>query len=68
MENYRRRQQWQYFRIHEDPAFRATYQTGIEMQILDNQKAEDNKKATYLAGSVYDLQAPLHRQDVRPVE
>jgi hypothetical protein len=46
------------FGVHEDPAFHATYETGVEMQVLDNQDAEDNKKPTHLAGSLYDMQAP----------
>lgn len=46
------------FGVHEDPAFAATYDTGIEMQILDDKSAEDNKKATHRAGSLYDMQAP----------
>ncbi|GAA4496015.1 DUF1080 domain-containing protein [Hymenobacter ginsengisoli] len=46
------------FGVHEEPAFQATYDTGIEMQILDNQGAEDNKKASHLAGSLYDMLAP----------
>ena len=45
------------FGVHEDPAFQATYETGVEMQVLDNQGAEDNKKANHLAGSLYDMQA-----------
>ena len=45
------------FGVHEDPALDATYLTGIEMQVLDNQKAEDNKKANHLAGSLYDMKA-----------
>jgi hypothetical protein len=48
------------FGVHEDPAFEATYLTGIEMQILDDQKAEDNKKANHLAGSLYDMAAPAY--------
>jgi hypothetical protein len=46
------------FGVHEDPAFQATYDTGVEMQVLDNKGAEDNKKATHLAGSLYDMLAP----------
>lgn len=46
------------FGVHEDPALHATYETGIEMQVLDNKGAEDNKKANHLAGSLYDMQAP----------
>lgn len=41
--------------VHEDPALGATYLTGIEMQVLDNEKAEDNKKPSHLAGSLYDM-------------
>lgn len=36
----------------------ATYTTGPEIQILDDVKAEDNKKDNHLAGSLYDLVAP----------
>lgn len=43
------------FYVHEDPRYRATYITGPEMQVLDNVKASDNKKANHLAGSLYDL-------------
>ena len=46
--------------VHEDPSFNATYLTGIEMQILDDKNAEDNKKANHLAGSLYDMRAPAH--------
>jgi hypothetical protein len=45
------------FGVHEDPSFDATYVSGIEMQVLDNEKAEDNKKANHLAGSLYDMKA-----------
>ncbi len=50
------------FGVHENPAFKATYDTGVEMQVLDNKNAEDNKKANHLAGSLYDMKAPA--QDV----
>jgi hypothetical protein len=33
----------------------ASYRTGPEYQILDNAKAEDNKKPNHLAGSLYDI-------------
>jgi len=36
----------------------ATFRTGPEYQVLDNQKAEDNKLPSHLAGSLYDLAAP----------
>ncbi|WPU99299.1 DUF1080 domain-containing protein [Mucilaginibacter sp. cycad4] len=46
------------FGVHEDPQFGDTYLTGIEMQVLDNKDASDNKKANHLAGSLYDMKAP----------
>jgi len=48
------------FGVHEDPSFKETYLTGIEMQILDDAKAEDNKLATHRAGALYDMHAPAH--------
>jgi len=36
----------------------ATFRTGPEYQVLDNAKAEDNKKPNHLAASLYDLVAP----------
>lgn len=43
------------FDVHESPKYRATYYTGPEMQVLDNEKASDNKRPDHLAGSLYDL-------------
>jgi hypothetical protein len=43
------------FDIHESPKYLKTYVTGLEMQVLDNKNAEDNKKQSHLAGSLYDL-------------
>jgi hypothetical protein len=43
------------FDIQESPKFGATYQTGPEMQVLDNVDAADNKKENHLAGCLYDL-------------
>jgi hypothetical protein len=48
------------FGVHEDPKFDETYLTGIEMQILDDAKAEDNKLADHRAGSLYDMRAPAY--------
>ena len=48
------------FSVHEDTTYGATYLTGMEMQVLDNIKAEDNKKANHLAGSLYDMIASSH--------
>jgi hypothetical protein len=46
------------FIVHEDKAFENTYFTGPEYQLLDDKKAEDNKKPNHLAGSLYDLVTP----------
>lgn len=43
------------FDVQESPKFSATYQTGPEMQVLDNINAADNKKQNHLAGCLYDL-------------
>ncbi|MES2276487.1 MAG: DUF1080 domain-containing protein [Bacteroidota bacterium] len=43
------------FDIQESPKFGATYQTGPEMQVLDNIDAADNKKENHLAGCLYDM-------------
>lgn len=43
------------FDIKEEPTFRDTYNTGAEMQVLDNIKADDNKKENHLAGLLYDM-------------
>ena len=43
------------FDVHEAPKYHETYLTGPEMQVLDNKNAEDNKKDSHLAGSLYDI-------------
>ncbi|MEO6229245.1 MAG: DUF1080 domain-containing protein [Ferruginibacter sp.] len=43
------------FDIKEDAKYSDTYNTGAEMQVLDNIKASDNKKENHLAGLLYDL-------------
>ncbi|PSL49851.1 uncharacterized protein DUF1080 [Chitinophaga niastensis] len=43
------------FGVHEDPAFGATYQTGPEMQVLDDDKHPDGKIPKHNAGDLYDL-------------
>lgn len=48
------------FPVHEDPKIAYTFFTGMEMQVLDDKEAEDNKKANHLAGSLYDMIAPMH--------
>lgn len=41
--------------VCEDPKYSNTYRTGIEMQVLDNIDAADNKIENHLAGSLYDM-------------
>jgi hypothetical protein len=45
----------------------APYRTGPEYQVLDNVKAEDNKKPNHLAGSLYDIGAPPPKDFTKPV-
>ena len=44
--------------VNEDKQYDATYLTGPEYQLLDDKKADDNKKASHLAASLYDIIAP----------
>jgi hypothetical protein len=56
------------FLVHEDTAlFKETYLTGLEMQVLDNIAAEDNKKENHLAGTLYDLLGKAADSKPRPV-
>ena len=48
------------FSVHEDTSLAYTFLTGMEMQVLDDKEAEDNKKPNHLAGSLYDMIAPAH--------
>jgi hypothetical protein len=45
----------------------APYRTGPEYQVLDNVKADDNKKANHLAGSLYDIGAAPPKDFTKPV-
>lgn len=55
------------FNIKEEPRFGSTYATGPEMQILDNIKAEDNKKENHLAGLLYDMSGTAALSKPKPV-
>lgn len=55
------------FNIKEDKKFANTYNTGIEMQVLDNIKASDNKKPNHLAGLLYDLTGTAELSKPKPV-
>jgi hypothetical protein len=45
----------------------ASYRTGPEYQVLDNQKAEDNKKPNHLAASLYDVGPAPDKDYTKPV-
>lgn len=51
-----------FFHVSENPAYKYVYQTGPEVQILDDEKHPDALKGhegTHKAGANYDLQAPF---------
>jgi hypothetical protein len=64
-ENYHLKLEWKIseggnsgiiFNVHEDTSkYGATYQTGPEMQVLDNDKHADGKIHKHRAGDLYDL-------------
>ncbi len=75
-ENFELRLEWQIasggnsgiiFSVKEDPKYRATYLTGIEMQVLDNISAADNKIPNHLAGALYDLTGDTSVSKPKPV-
>src|SRR5205085_4078752 len=58
------------FYVHDDPQFKDTYNTGMEMQVLDNGTPTrpghpDGKIYTHRAGDLYDLLAS--KEAVKPV-
>lgn len=55
------------FNIKEDKKYSNTYSTGLEMQVLDNIKASDNKKPNHLAGLLYDLAGTADLSKPKPV-
>ena len=55
------------FFVHEDPAmYKQTYQTGLEMQVLDNDGHPDAKIIKHRAGDLYDL-ISVSKETVKPV-
>jgi len=55
------------FDVKENTAFKNTYTTGAEMQVLDNIKADDNKKENHLAGLLYDMFGTAELSKPKPV-
>src|SRR5690554_3213772 len=75
-ENYHLKLEWKIseggnsgiiFNIHEDPSkYNNTYNTGPEMQVLDNDKHNDGQIHTHRTGDLYDLIASSE-ETVKPV-
>jgi hypothetical protein len=75
-ENYHLKLEWKIseggnsgiiFNVHEDTSkYRATYETGPEMQVLDNDKHADGKIKTHRSGDLYDL-ISSSEETVKPV-
>ena len=56
------------FYVHEDTTkYNWCWETGPEMQILDNIEASDNKKENHLAGTLYDLLGKAEKSKPNPV-
>ena len=56
------------FLVNEDTTkYKQTFFTGLEMQVLDNIGASDNKKENHLAGSLYDLIGKAEDSQPKPV-
>lgn len=54
------------FNVNEDPKYAATYSTGPEMQVLDNNGHPDAKITKHRAGDLYDL-ISCSEETVKPV-
>ncbi len=55
------------FYVHEDPSkYKETYNTGLEMQVLDNDGHADGKIIKHRAGDLYDL-ISVSKETVKPV-
>ncbi|HXB44007.1 MAG TPA: DUF1080 domain-containing protein [Puia sp.] len=54
------------FLVKEDPKYEASYHTGMEMQVLDNDGHPDGKIKKHRAGDLYDLIA-CEKETVKPV-
>lgn len=55
------------FYVHEDKKYNYCWETGPEMQVLDNIDAPDNKKQNHLAGTLYDLMGDASVSKPKPV-
>jgi hypothetical protein len=55
------------FNVQESPKHKSAADTGLEMQVLDNIDATDNKIETHLAGQLYDLAGGAATSKPKPV-
>jgi hypothetical protein len=53
------------FGVKEEPQYKKSYNTGMEMQVLDNEKAADAKNPRHRAGDLYDL-IKCNRETAKP--
>jgi len=74
-ENYHLKLEWKIaeggnsgviFNVHEDAKYDNTYNTGPEMQVLDNDNHPDGKIHKHRTGDLYDL-IPSKKETVKPV-
>ncbi len=66
MENITKRKQRHFFNVNEDPVkFPNTYNSGPEMQVLDNDGHPDAKIHKHRAGDLYDI-IPCNKETVKP--
>ena len=54
------------FYVHEEPKYHATYSTGLEQQVLDNDGHPDGKITKHRSGDLYDL-IKSSSEPVKPV-
>jgi len=50
-----------------EQGYKQTYESGPEMQVLDNIDAQDNKPETHLAGCLYDMAGSAAVSKPKPV-
>ncbi len=58
------------YHVHEDPKFHASYNTGPEVQVLDNERhpdAKEGRDGNRTAGCLYDMLPPGNRTAANPV-
>lgn len=76
LDNYDLRLEWKiskggnsgiFLGVQENPNYRSAFDTGIEMQVLDNIDGADRHDPTHLAGAMYDLIDAKETSKPKPV-